>query len=84
MAASKLHRADTSGRVIALQQAEARTLMSFQRSAYAPVIKEILLKILDDSRLQNETETANEENRLRVQGARAVIETLFTGKVELE
>lgn len=61
MSANRLNLPESTGRAIQLSRKEASTLMGFQRSAYAAPIKEILLKVLDDSRVANETETASEE-----------------------
>lgn len=84
MTAHRLPMPVGTGRVVRLNRTEASTLTGFQRSAYAEPIKAILLKLLDESRLINETETATEENRMRVAAAKELIEVLFTGKVELE
>lgn len=84
MAAIHLAIPETEGRTVRLSRTEARTLSGFQRSAYAKPMKEILLKLLDDSRIHNESNPATEENRLRVQAVKEVVETLFAGKVELE
>lgn len=84
MIANRLVFPGGTGRVLKLSRTEASTLSNFQRSAYAAPIKEILLKVLDDTRIRNETNTATEENRLRVQAAKDMIEVLFSGKVELE
>lgn len=72
-----------TGRVIKLSQCEARTLMNFQRSAYAKQLREILLKVLDDERTAYETQPAAEETRQRVKAVKDMIDLLFSSRVEL-
>lgn len=82
--ASKLHWHTDDGEPIKVSRSEASTLTGFRRSAYAEPIKEILNKVLDNSRVRNETQPATEENRLRIAAVKEVMATLFDGKVELE
>lgn len=84
MNAYQLEVAKNPGRKIFLTRKEASTLTSFQRSAYAAPLKDILEKVLDDARVQYETEPASEANRLRVMAAKDLLAVVFTGKVELE
>ena len=81
MAAHLLQQPHATGKPIAVSREEARTLLGFRRSAYAPVMKEIALKVLDAQIEQNETEPATEANRHRVLAAREIISTLFDGAI---
>ena len=84
MSANRLPLPTTSGREVALSRTEASTLVNFRRTAYAAPIKEILLKVLDEARLENETTVSTEENRARVAAAKDLITVLFDSKVVLE
>lgn len=84
MSAKRLVLPETGGRAVKMSREEATTLLGFRRSAYAAPLRGILLKLLDEVRIHNETETATEENRLQVRAAKKLIEILFDGKVELE
>ena len=84
MKAYKLEVVEATGRKIILTRKEASTLTSFQRSDYANPLKEILEKVVDDARVQYETEPASEANRMRVMAAKDLLAVLFTGKVETE
>lgn len=84
MTARKLEWQNSGTTPIKVTRQEASTLEGFRRSAYAPHIKEILLKTLDTTRIQNETQAASEENRLLVAAVKSVVDVLFDGKVVLE
>lgn len=84
MTAHRLERPESVGREIRLTRTESSTLLGFRRSAYAPHIEEILRKVLDDARIQNETEPSTELNRIRVQVIKETLDTLFRSKVGLE
>lgn len=84
MAAYKLERVQENGEPIRLTRTEATTLTSFRRSAYFEPIISILGKILEDSRIKNETEEASEANRQEVLAARNLLDRLKNGKVVLK